>query len=430
MSRLLWLLPLLVGCPSEYQQGVVPGGGDVPGDTDTDGDDPGNPDIPDEVPTGGLRGVVCEDEFSYLEGAKVSVEHEFGVSVDYTDANGEFFIAELPAGTHVVVIEKGDFHEQITVVITANEVMELASDECVQDECTPEVPCIGLAEAVDRHAVIMTTESEGLLFENVSSQYAICMDEWYVLIGEGTQDAAAGELDTTRLEPGDEFSYPYGADVYSDFAFSNDAWWCVEETQVTVVGGAYTYNGSLVPEPLFDYIHDRSDVDDDGVEDHEDMEELSYVTQYRIWERLNDHPTILVGRDKNLVEIVGEDSATVIIEVTNIGKAEGEASVYETVPAGFIGEEFSPAPVSSQENGDGSITYRWEVALEAAIPGSTADQTWYDQAFIAYAIRAGEDACEGRCVAERLQSDWLDDDGAPWTSESEPLIIEHCSEAE
>jgi len=123
----------LVGCV-ENDFSAVPDDEGLPHDTNDTGVIPDDG-IPDDVPVGGVQGRVCApNENVYVAGAKAAIEHEYGLSQTFTDADGYFTLTNVPAGDRMLVIEKGNFHEQIPVYIPQNEIIELAEEECLEQE--------------------------------------------------------------------------------------------------------------------------------------------------------------------------------------------------------------------------------------------------------------------------------------------------------
>jgi hypothetical protein len=132
---LAFFVLLLGGCPENQ---IVPQKDTttVPEDTGdtTDPEDTATNNIPDDVLTGGIMGRICApSQHVYVADAKVSIEHEWGVTTTHTDADGFFILKDIPAGTYVVVVTKGSFQTHFEVFVPANEIIELAQEECFDD---------------------------------------------------------------------------------------------------------------------------------------------------------------------------------------------------------------------------------------------------------------------------------------------------------
>lgn len=128
---------LLVGCPPDQSISQIVDPPDEPDtDTETWHDSEADTDpVPDDVLTGGIMGRICAPNgWRYINDAKVSIEHPWGVAVTYTDEEGFFILDGIPAGEHVVIVQKGSFMTQFSVLISPNEVLELASEECLRDD--------------------------------------------------------------------------------------------------------------------------------------------------------------------------------------------------------------------------------------------------------------------------------------------------------
>ena len=125
------LLGLAVGC-TDYHLNHSADPSDLGGDTDAT--DPGD----DAVPTGevgSVRGRICSpSESSFVVGATVWVDLYGGGRVETTtDADGWFLLEGVPTGTATVHVEKGSFSTEFPVEVHANELTELAEEECLTD---------------------------------------------------------------------------------------------------------------------------------------------------------------------------------------------------------------------------------------------------------------------------------------------------------
>ena len=163
----------LLGCSDYELNPDDPSEDEVPEDTDP-GKQDGDTELPDGVAYGGVQGAICADSESGWEGLDVLVEHEHGVARTTTDADGFFQLTELPVGEHVLVATGPDYLQQIPILISENEVISLQSDECDAD-CDIPVPCVGLAEAIDRDAAWIMLVDEGIEVANTSDDLDICI---------------------------------------------------------------------------------------------------------------------------------------------------------------------------------------------------------------------------------------------------------------
>jgi len=124
---------LFTGCDVEY--GINQDGEriDAP-DSINGGGTTGGESIPDNVALGDLQGRICapDGEF-WVQGAVVYVDTEWGRLSTTTDADGFFKLEGVPVGGHEVHIEKGSFSASVSVVIQADELLQLANDECIGD---------------------------------------------------------------------------------------------------------------------------------------------------------------------------------------------------------------------------------------------------------------------------------------------------------
>jgi hypothetical protein len=133
-----WALLLVMGgltggCDVEYQMSGEQNGVDAPDDVNGSGTT-GGENIPDNVETGDVQGRICApDGETWVMGATVYVDTEWGRLETTTDQDGYFKLEGVPVGTQTVEVEKGSFTTTIEVIIAANEVLALAANECVGD---------------------------------------------------------------------------------------------------------------------------------------------------------------------------------------------------------------------------------------------------------------------------------------------------------
>lgn len=384
--------------------------------------------IPPEIVRGGVQGRLCLDKQTGLAGVRVAVEHEWGVAETATAVDGSFSLENLPAGNYVLVATADGYSEQIPVEIPPNEFAWVEVEDCYID-CDVPVPCIGLAEAVDRDAVTITMNDAGDFdIYNTSDDLRICMDEWVAVFSPFSQDAILGQEPRVQIGPGESTFIDYGLDVFG--TEETEAWWCIERFQYTAAGAEYTYNGSLAPTVLMDDVVQRTDKNDSLVEDHAEIVEGAYIqTQMNLWDSEIDHSIVLVGRQRSLVRLrKPESTATVIVEATNLGQKPTTTSVTETVPPSFRVVDVNPAGLV-RTLGDGSTSITWSVSLDAAQP-IDGGHAIYDTEELTYVVGRDTDECIGRCPGYGASAQWSSNLGPTWSSFSEPLIIEVCDKVE
>lgn len=121
ISSVMGTIGLLFACNNDYD--LTPGT-DIPDEPDSDA----------EFDGGGVRGRICApNEQSWIAGADVWIDHEFGRATTTTDADGYFTLTGVPDGTYTVNVEKGAFTTTFEVTITAGEILVLEEDQCIQD---------------------------------------------------------------------------------------------------------------------------------------------------------------------------------------------------------------------------------------------------------------------------------------------------------
>lgn len=413
----------LLGC-IDYELTPDPEG-ELPSDEPDDRAEPrGDEDpLPPGTPTGGLHGRICATADQGLAGVQVMLEHEHGVSRTLTNASGEYHLADVPAGNYTLVIESPDYAAQIPVLVSPNEDVELSHPEC-DDMCEIPVPCVGLAEALDRQGAQLRF-GQSMELHNLSSDLDICIDEWMVAFSDDSQDMVFGTAEPAYVAPRRSQSFPYSVDVFG--GLGDAAWWCVERWQSTAPGSDYTYNGSLRPNRLMDLVVDRTDYNRSGIEDHVDVFDGQLQTQHNLWNTIAEHPVLLVGRERSLVRLAGPGSRpTLRVQVRNLGQQPGVGQVVERVPPGFTVSHIDP-PAQVQTLDGGATQLTWQVEVDAAEPDFTYQRpTRYHDVELTYRLSLGEPDCQGRCEGEGLTATWRDLDSRPWRSRSEPLIIEHC----
>ncbi len=270
-------------------------------------------------------------------------------------------------------------------------------------------PCLGLSEAWDRGMLdISMGIGLDIILANNSEVYDICVDTWYVYLGVYTQDAAAGDphfdpgadypMGTITMAPGDEHNFSYGL-------VDSDAWWCIEELQITQITTSYEFAGYRVPDVLLDLMLQG---DQDG-----------------IWLWIANNPTILVGRTTHYLDLSLEaPSGFVELETRNLGRVDGSGWIEEHVPSGYVATGFSVDPDASESDGDGGMIYRWSLDFAGAVDTDIDEHTVYDVQTISYTLLVTDDSLQGRQMLPEPTALWMDTDGEVHGATGSPLVIE------
>ncbi len=285
-----------------------------------------------------------------------------------------------------------------------------AGNELATLEGTYQLPCLGLHEADTRGWVEMSGSKSGVTITHIGEDLDVCIDRWYVYISDDTQDAGAGDpmfVDSDVygvegsivLSQGDSVSFDYGNP-------SVPAWWCVEETQQVAQANKFDFTGAQVPSALLEEML-AGGLDNDA-----------------IWREIREHPMFIVGRQRGWATTVAGGSTSVQIQVTNIGRVEGTAQVFETIPVGMTASDFTVEPSAEVQDEDGNVIYTWEVELEAAVDTDIDVQTVYDEASIGYTLTIDDEACSVRTRTNEPVVQWGDADGITRQAKGSPLIIE------
>lgn len=269
--------------------------------------------------------------------------------------------------------------------------------------------CMGLGEAWDRGLASVRSNSTAstLLVENLAADEELCIDQWYVYLAEGSQDAGAGDpsYDLSGAYPLGSITIDPGA--YGVFGYANDdggAWWCVEQAQMMDGNQPYEFTGGHVPDVVLASMLDGN--------------------QDAVWSWQETEPLVVAGRYTNFVDVATDGSAPeVTLRVFNMGEAAAEVTVEETVPAGFTGSGFSQAPDATVTNSDGSTTWIFEVTLEGREAGGTYTHSTYDEVAITYTLGLG--GCRGEVIFPELAAGWRDTAGGGHVSTANPLVV-HC----
>lgn len=277
-------------------------------------------------------------------------------------------------------------------------------------------PCIGLSEAWGRGMLdLYSLSGSQITVENISEDYDICIDRWYVYMGVETQDAIGGDpyydpgadypMGTITLAPGEDVDFSYAQSAVP-------AWWCIEQTQITAQTYNFTFIGARAPEPLLSRALAGG-----------------FDPQQEIWDYQVDNPVVIVGRNVHYAELIraSADERSVGAELTllNIGEKDVNTTVYETIPDGFIAAGFSQEPTSTVSNADGSTTYGFAVSLDGRIIDEDINvHTIYDDVDITYTLTLDDpEACIGRLHTPAPYADWVDSAGTAYTSTGSPMSI-------
>ena len=270
-------------------------------------------------------------------------------------------------------------------------------------------PCLGLAEAWGRGFLdIDMNNGMDIVLTNESEDYDLCVDTWYVYLSEGTQDAGAGDpffdpgaeypMGTISIAPGDTQTFTYGLT-------DDDAWWCIEEEQVTQPTGEYEFSGARVPPVLLEYMLDG---DQDG-----------------LWAWIRTNPVVLVGRTTHFLNLErAAPAGWVELETRNLGRMAGTGYLEEHVPAGYKASGFSLAPDSSQSDGAGGEVHRWALDFDAAVDTDITSHTIYDIRTISYTLTVTDAELVGRQLLPEPVAMWEDSDGVMREATGSPLVVE------
>ena len=263
-------------------------------------------------------------------------------------------------------------------------------------------PCVGLAEAWETGVLAAnTTQMGSMRLQNVGDDPDICVDHWTIWISEDTQDMGLGDpyfdpgqaypTGSITLAPGDAALFSYGG-------VSSNAWYCVEQTQMTYPTSNWDFFGARVPPVL---LGEMLSGDQDGV-----------------WSWLGQNPAFVVGRNTNVVA----PEETVEVRFLNLGRRVGTVEISETIPDGWVATNFSVEP-DRYETNDDSTTWFWSFEMAGAIDTDETSHTIYDDRTLTYElVRAGGD-CAARMYFETPGASWIDGSGDAQISEGSPLLV-------
>ncbi len=274
-------------------------------------------------------------------------------------------------------------------------------------EGTMEPDCYGLSEAWDRGFLeINTTFTGSIVFQHIGGveEPNICMDEWYVILSENSQDAGVGDpnydpggiypLGSITLEPSDSISFMYqGSGIPS--------WYCMELTQHTFFTYQWEFLGARVPEPILSMMLGED--------------------QQGVWDWMEANPSVVLGRSNHLLRVNQQDS--VVLRVINMGQISVTTTVTELIPPEFEVYFTSQTPQSLEILDDGSTLMTFDVSLGPSQLTDTDNHTLYDEVNISYKISPKAEPCFGRFYGNPPVAQWLDSTGAWRFSEASPLVI-------
>lgn len=264
-------------------------------------------------------------------------------------------------------------------------------------------PCLGLAEAWNIGSLYARVDSMGvMILENQDPDLDICIDRWTVWFSTDTQDMALGDqgfdpggdypTGSLVLGPGDTHEFRYGV-------ASGNAWYCIEQTQLTRPTDNWMFFGARAPSPI--------------------LARATAHSQDAVWAYEASQPVPVVGRDTNAV-VPGD---TVVLRSTNIGRRTADFELTETLPAGWTATDWSTPPDREWVNSDSSTTWAWDISLAAAIDTGEDLHTMYDWSVISYTLELEGADCKGRVYLEEPEAWWTDLSGDAQTSLGSPLLV-------
>ena len=275
-------------------------------------------------------------------------------------------------------------------------------------EGSVKTPCVGLSEAWDIGLLSIRGDVEGRIILNHlggEDDSDICIDQWYVLLSESSQDAGFGDpyydpggeypFGTLTMHPGDSLYFYYGS-------FDQPAWWCMEQTQYTQPTTNFTFMGARVPRPLLTRM---LDMDQEG-----------------LWQWMAQNPVVIVGRDTHYIAPRQGDNQ-VVLRALNMGAYPTTTTITETVSPEFYAYNFSVPPQSLFMEDDGSVTYTFELYLGGTVLTDVDIHTIYSEEIITYTLEPVAD-CQGRYTGVSPTASWIDASGTTQVSDASPLIID------
>jgi len=189
--------------------------------------------------------------------------------------------------------------------------------------------------------------------------------------GTTTQD---GVLSEWNIPTGGQVTYNYALSVIFGMA-PDPKWWCTEANQVVQAGPFIHLGGEILPFAMADMVNNWT----------QRNQGYDQNTQTDVWNYMDTHPTLVVGKTplyKNIPDTSG-NTVDITIAVTNLGVYNSSYSdgslvkatnslVKETVPKGYSynPNSFTPQPDSIVNNTDGTTTITWKVTISGADVGN------------------------------------------------------------
>ena len=233
---------------------------------------------------------------------------------------------------------------------------------------------------------------------------------------ETTQD---GVLENGTVPAFGSRTYIYGDLVVSGTMPGEPMWFCTEANEVVQPNVEVLLGGEILPFALTGYVENATD-----------------TSQASIWSHIERNPTVVVGKTPLVKALTGLANETfeVRVSATNVSPfrpTDGitpephapDATVRDTVPAGWGWKSPSKSPSSVQNNGDGSVTLSWVVNLPAVdVTGhDNNDPPAYSNEQITYVLVTPEGLTGGRMYLPRAEVD-TDADGDIDAHSAEPLL--------
>ncbi|MFQ5909457.1 MAG: PKD domain-containing protein [Thermoplasmata archaeon] len=310
--------------------------------------------------------------------------------------------------------------------------MIVVADSARESDVTgmsPPVPnVVKIWEAHAKGWVNITSPNDPIIFRvNNSASVKVNIDEMPMLLsphplqgGGGTiQTTQDGALTTTIIPANSIVDFYYGEYTLPGWIYDGEKpWWCTEAHQYTQSGATILLGGEVMPTVLQDLV-----------------EVPDVQTNYRVWDHLYAHPTLVVGKTPLWKEIPDASNVHVdiTVAVTNIAVYINNGSyipharnslIEEIVPKGYSIDpgSISPTPDVVIGNPDGTKTISWTVDVDAAdVTGhDTKYPSPYDTVFLTYTLITPK-LVVGRYFLERSYAD-VDRDGQRDSHSAKPLL--------
>ncbi|MBI3180155.1 MAG: carboxypeptidase regulatory-like domain-containing protein [Deltaproteobacteria bacterium] len=85
----------------------------------------------DPIENGSIEGRICGGDGYWLSGARVFVDLGSSVVETFTDSDGHYLLNGLPAGNHLVQVERGSWSTSFGATVTANQTTVLPDPVCI-----------------------------------------------------------------------------------------------------------------------------------------------------------------------------------------------------------------------------------------------------------------------------------------------------------